>query len=96
MEAPCIILGGLPIQENLQFLCGMKVEFIVTCFQERPELKGAVLPPGAYIFNFCIAGKRRQGSWEALRKLILPALEMENPFTSIVWPESTEHRWQQL
>ena len=75
MEAPCIFLGGFPIQENLQFLRDMKVEFIVTCFQERPERKGAVLLPGAYIFNFCIAGKRRQGSWEALRKLILPALE---------------------
>ena len=75
LEAPCIILGGLPTAADVQFLRDMKVELIVTCFQERPDKKGAVLPPGAYVFNFCIAGKRRQGSWEALRKLILPALE---------------------
>ena len=75
LEAPCIILGGLPTADDVQFLRDMKVELIVTCFQERPDKKGAVLPPGAYIFNFCIAGKRRQGAWEALRKLILPALE---------------------
>ena len=53
----------------------LKVELVVTCFQEHPEKKGGAVPLGAYVYQFGIAGKKRNASWEGLRKLILPALE---------------------
>ena len=53
----------------------LKVELVVTCFQEHPEKKGGTVPTGAYVYQFGIAGKKRNASWEGLRKLILPALE---------------------
>ena len=43
--------------------------------QEHPEKKGGTVPTGAYVYQFGIAGKKRNASWEGLRKLILPALE---------------------
>ena len=74
-DAPCIILGGLPVQSDMQFLRDKQVQLVVTCFQEHPEKKGGAVPIGAYVYQFGIAGKKRNASWEALRKLILPALE---------------------
>ena len=60
LEAPCsIILGGLPTADDVQFLRDMKVELIVTCFQERPDKKGAVLPPCRSIyFQFLYCWKK--------------------------------------
>ena len=75
LEAPCVILGGLPVQSDMGLLRDLKVELVVTCFQEHPEKKGGTVPTGAYVYQFGIAGKKRNASWEGLRKLILPALE---------------------
>ena len=74
-DAPCIILGGLPVQSDMKFLRDKQVQLVVTCLQEHPEKKGGAVPIGAYVYQFGIAGKKRNASWEALRKLILPALE---------------------
>ena len=75
LEAPCVILGGLPVQSDMGLLRNLKVELVVTCFQEHPEKKGGAVPIGAYVYQFGLAGKKRNASWEGLRKLILPALE---------------------
>ena len=55
-DAPCIVLFGLPVQSDMQFLRDKQVQLVVTCFQEHPEKKGGAVPLGAYVYQLGRSG----------------------------------------
>ena len=69
----CRVQSDMGLLRNLKCALVNWSQTCCTCFQEHPEKKGGAVPIGAYVYQFGLAGKKRNASWEGLRKLILPA-----------------------